>query len=349
MFREKYKHMCNQVSTSDELIGNILQYACSNEDKKRRHSIPYLKPLIAVLSICVCFSLVMPVLAARVEPIYQLMYLVSPSVAQFFMPVQKSDEDNGIKMEVVSAYIHDNVAEVYITLKDLTEDRIDGTTDLFDSYSIHRPFDSSAFCERVGYDEKQKTATFLISIEEWGNQKIQGDKLTFSLREFLSHKKIYENLPIPIELSTITASNHTQTVELTGGGGLDYKKYITGYTGTALIPEEPKSEFPVEGIELTAIGYVDGKLHIQTAVHDSLDNGNHGYFYLKDQNNNMIQCNYGFNFVNQYEQPGRIDYSEAVFDIPQDQIGNYKLYGYFVTSGLKTEGNWRVTFPLEEQ
>ena len=58
--------------------------------------------------------------------------------------------------------------KIYITMQDLTEDRIDGSTDLFDSYSINRPFDSSAHCERVRYDESTKTATFLITIDEWG-------------------------------------------------------------------------------------------------------------------------------------------------------------------------------------
>ncbi|MEL7657981.1 MAG: hypothetical protein AAGU75_18970, partial [Bacillota bacterium] len=54
-----------------------------------------------------------------------------------------------------------------------------------------------------------------------------------------------------------------------------------------------------------------------------------------------------FAFSNQYEQPGRIDYGNYVFDLPQDEIGGYTLYGDFVTSGLKVEGRWRVTFPLE--
>ena len=116
----------------------------------------------------------MPALAARVEPIYELMYMISPTIAQFFMPVQKSDEDNGVKMEVVSAHIHDNVAEIYIIMQDLTKSRIDETTDLFDSYSINRPFDSSSHCESVGYDKNTKTATFLITIDEWGNKDIAG-------------------------------------------------------------------------------------------------------------------------------------------------------------------------------
>jgi len=81
---------------------------------------------------------------------------------------------------------------------------------------------------------------------------------------------------------------------------------------------------------------------------DRLKNDNHGSFYLKDIDGNIVDYNYNIYFVNQYEQPGRIDYCEFVFDIPQEKIGSYTLYGNFVTSGMITEGNWRVTFPLEQ-
>lgn len=307
------------------------------------------KTAIALVSICLCVSLSLPALAAKVEPIYRLMYMVSPTIAQFFMPVQKSDEDNGIKMEVVSAYIHDNVAEIYITMQDLTEQRIDETTDLFDSYSINRPFDSSARCERVGYDENTKTVTFLITIEESGNKNILGDKITFTVRQFLSHKKTYDDIEIPISLSSVGVEQKTQKAsDITGGGGIKYEEHIdSGDNVIALVPASPMSQFTVDGIDLTGIGYIDGNLYIQTAVKDNLDKDNHGFFYLKDSNGNKIDCIYNFSFVNQYEQPGRIDYSNYVFDIPQSEISNYTLYGYFVTSGMITKGNWKVTFPLE--
>lgn len=350
MFRDNYKTLFNQIKPDENLIYSVLN---SNPNKVYNRKKPFYffrKPALAFVSICICISLAMPVLAANVDPIYQLMYMVSPQIAQFFMPVVKSDENNGIKMEVVSAYIHDNIAEVYVTMQDLTKpSRIDSTTDLFDSYSINRPFDSTAHCDRVGYDESTETSTFLITIEEWGDQKIVGDKITFSVGEFLSHKKNYKDISIPIDLSAINAAQHTQTISPNGGGGMDYERFV-GFEKdpAALIPSAPMSEFPVDGIDLTGIGYIDGKLHIQTAVKEPLDNDNHGFFYLKDSSGNKVDSSYTFSFSNQNEQPGRVDYCNYVFDIPQDEISNYTLYGDFVTSGMKTEGDWRVTFPLEK-
>jgi hypothetical protein len=347
MFKEEYKHMSDQVHPSDKLINQVIEAAHSNENKKSMKIILFRKPMIAIISLCICMSLAIPVLAATVEPIYQLMYLVSPSIAQFFIPVQKTDEDNGIKMEVVSAYIHDNIAEIYITMKDLTENRIDSTTDLFDSYSINRSFDSAASCQNVGYDENTKTATFLITINEYGNKQIEGNKITFSVKEFLSHKHHYKDIDIPINLSSITTANNTQKESSNGDGGKDSMKYLNEENVTALVPSKVIDKFPVSGFELSGIGYIDGMLHIQTAVYDSLTNDNHGYLYLKNSSGDTIDCNYNFNFVNNYEKSNRIDYCEYVFDIPQEEIGQYSLYGDFVTSGMHTEGNWRVTFPLE--
>lgn len=349
MFREQYNQLNKQVSPDENLLQDTIRKAEKIERKSHNKVYSFRKPAIALVSICLCLSLAMPALAATVEPIYQLMYMVSPTVAQFFMPVQKSDEDNGIKMEVVSAYIHDNVAEIYITMQDLTEKRIDETTDLYDSYSINRPFDSSAHCERVGYDESTKTATFLITIDEWGNKDITGDKITFTVREFLSHKQTYDDIEIPISLTTIDVAKKTQRASnITGGGGTNYKQFREE-NPVALIPSLPMNEFPIDGIDLTGIGYIDGGLHIQTAVTDNLDKDNHGFFYLQDSDGNKIDCSYSFNFVNQYEQPGRITYCNYVFDVPQSEISNYTLHGDFVTSGMITKGNWKITFPLEHQ
>lgn len=347
MFREEYRHMIDQVHPSDELLCDVLKSAHGGEKKKRTAS-SFRKPVIAILAVCICMSLAVPALAATVEPVYRMMYAFSPGIAQFFMPVQKSAEDNGIKMEVVSAYIRGNEADIYITMQDLTGDRIDGTTDLLDSYSINRPFSSLASCQRVGYDEKTKTATFLISITEWGDQKIAGDKITFSVGEFISDKKDYEDIKIPIDLSSVSTAKSTKRVDSTGGSGKDYEKYIVEGKTTALTPSQAMDGFPVEGIELTGVGYVDGKLHIQTAAYHNLDKDDHGYFYLKDADGSRIDLDYDFSFLNQFQQPGRIDYDECVFDVPQEEIGNYSLYGNFVTSGMHTEGNWRVTFPLEQ-
>lgn len=348
MFREQY-NMLNQQVIPDETLLNDTILEAEKIQRKSHHKVPsFSKAVIVFAAICLCLFCSMPVLAASVESIYELMYLVSPSMAQYFMPVQRADEDHGIRMEVISAYIHGNTAKVYVTMQDLTSDRIDETTDLFDSYSINRPFDSLAYCERVGYDDSTKTATFLITLTEWGNNDITGDKITFTVKEFLSRKKTYEGILIPLPMSSVDIAANTQRVsDLTGWSGTGIADFDEENVA-ALIPAAPIIEFLVEGIEMTGAGYIDGKLHIQIAATRNNENDNHGYVYLKDSNGSRIDYTYSFNFTQQHEQAKRIDYCNYVFDIPQSEIAKYTLYGDFVTSGMITKGNWTVTFPLEQ-
>lgn len=340
----------SQIAFNQERLQNIKQLfeektGVQLVEKKVRY--PHRKLIAVALAAILCTSAGTPVLAANVPGFYQFMYMVSPSIAQFLMPVQKSAVSNGIKMEVVSAAIHGNTADIYITMQDLTGDRIDGTTDLYDSYSINRPFASSATCRLIGYDDATKTATFHITIKEWGDHNITGDKITFSAREFLSHKMNYEEITIPLDLSSVTSAVETQKVDSTGGSGRDYPDYER--KKTVLTPSEAKAEFPIEGIDVTAIGYIGTKLHVQLAYHNNLKSDNHGTVYLKDGEGNRLDINYSVRFMNQHDRPeDRIDYTEYVFDIPQGDMQQYTLYGDFVSSGMWTAGRWSVTFPLEQ-
>lgn len=341
MFKQQYKQLNLQINPDKELVQSAVRRA-KVKGRKSVKQLSFRKAAVAIVSICLVLCVAMPA-AAGVEPVYQIMYAVSPAVAQFFVPVKMSSEDNGIKMEVISAYIHENTAEIYISMEDMTGSRIDETTDLYDSYSINRPFNSSASCRLVNYDEATKKAEFLIYIEEWGNRDISGDKITFSVREFLSNKKEYNNTLIPVELSKLSDSSLTQQVESSGGGGLGFKD-LDNESITALIPTGAVKGMGIEGIELTAIGYVEGKLHVQTGVKNRHENDNHGYVYLVDSNGEVVDNSYSV-----YFSKGQTSYCEHVFDIPQSAIGDYKLMGDFVISGSRTTGNWRLSFPLEKE
>lgn len=346
MFREKYNHMNKQIYPSPELVNKTISSANSTVSSEKQHNLMFRKPIIIIAVLTICIFTTLPILATRIPSVYELMYHLSPNVAQFFMPVQKSCEDNGIKLEVVATYIHEDKAEIYITMQDLIGDRIDETTDLYDSYSINRPFNSSATCQLVGYEDTTKTATFLISMTEWGNKNITGDKITFSVREFISGKHVYDHIPLDIDLSTIKVASKTKEVEIIGGGGTFEKFLSDEYTSNVLLPSQPMN-FPVEGIDFTGIGYVDDMLHIQIGVTNPLNKDNHGFFNLKNKKGNEIKCDYNVAFTHTSDDGERIDYMEYVFDIPQAELEQYSLLGDFVTSGLFTKGNWQVTFPLE--
>ena len=358
-FKERYGNYNESISPAPALISGLEEAAQERRTAARRGVFRTVRAVATAAAAVICLGVVMPTLAMSVTPIYRLMYLVSPEVAQFFRPVQMTDEHQGIRMEVVSAYIHENEAQIYITLQDLEGDRIDATTDLYDSYSINTPFSSSGGCRSVGYDPETGKATFLITISQWGGKNIEGEKITFSVREFLSHKESNEDLLIPISLSEAEKQPATMTATLRGfGGDIDFKMAHEdmvesdgmGHRITSvLVPQPDNGVIPLDGIEFTGMGYVDGLLHIQHAVPDSLLNDNHGYFFLVDGSGQerLYDCNMGF--WGQADDTRSTSYEDYVFDISPEELSDYTLHGYFVTSGFRMEGNWSVTFPLEQE
>ena len=342
MKREDISHAVGNISTRH--IQEAESYSSQNSSFARKRVST--KKIVAVAaSVALFFTIAVPALAAAdVQAAYEILYAVSPKIAQELKPVRMSCEDDGVKMEVISAYIKGEKAEIYISMQDMTGERIDETTDLFDSYSINRPFSSSATCERISYDEQTKTATFLISITQSGRKKISGKKITFTVDKFLSNKQEYHDKISQIDLSTVSPSPQTQTdVNIRGqsfsGDIGEEPKYTHYLTATS---EEYFS--PVDGVTVTGAGFIAGKLHIQAYYENILETDNHGNAYLVNADGDEIRSKASVSFWDS-ERSG--SYEEYIFDISPNEINNYTLYGHFWTCNSLTKGDWQVTFPLE--
>ena len=381
-FKDTYREWNEKVQPSEELLSRLLteaskvteasEISAAEESAKRQkkwndkvwknkiqenktqgkpnHNRRWSRGIAWAAGFLLVINVSLPVLAGTFPTVYELMYLVSPAVAQFYQPVQLSDEYDGIRMEVVAAYIHEETAEIYITLQDLEKDRLDETTDLYDSYSIHMPYSAIGNCRKVGYDPESGILTYLITVTQENGRKIEGEKLTFSVGGYLGQKQEYEKIEIPIDLTQVTEESY-QYVDTPVRGGT-----MTGCSGLAaimsgtypvLVPQPADPDFPIEGVKFTGIGYVEGKLHIQYAVDNALNNDNYGFFFLQNEAGEMLQEAGSISF---YEGSGkkRIDYRDSVFLIPQEELQNYRLYGDFVISEGFHEGNWQVTFPIKE-
>ena len=381
-FKDTYREWNEKVQPSEELLSRLLTEASqvteasgisgaeesAKRHKKRNHKVwenkirenkiqgkqnhnrRWGRGIAVAAGLLLVINVSLPVLAGTFPTIYELMYLVSPAVAQFYQPVQLSDEYDGIRMEVVAAYIHEETAEIYITLQDLEKDRLDETTDLYDSYSIHMPYSAIGNCRKVGYDPESGILTYLITVTQENGRKIEGEKLTFSVGGYLGQKQEYEKIEIPIDLTQVTEEAY-QYVDTPARGGTmtshSELAAIMSETYPVLVPQPADPDFPIEGVKLTGIGYVEGKLHIQYAVENALNNDNHGSFFLQNEAGEMLQEAGSISF---YEESGkkRIDYRDSVFLIPQEELQNYRLYGDFVISEGFHEGNWQVTFPIKE-
>ncbi len=331
-FTETYQRLNAPIAPSPRLIEKTLA-------KARRPSFP-LRRLIGIAAVA-AMLLATPALAAQTETGYHLLYALSPAAAQFFQPVQRSCTDNGVVVEVVSVRVEGDTARTYIALRG---EAVDASCDLFDSYSFHIPFDQTSHCERAGFDPDTNTALFLVTTQTMDGSAIpQGRKMTFSLGCFLSGKQALEGAAVPLALADHAAE--AETVEgffRTGSGGnLELADSIS-----MLQPGEALAE-PVPGLPVNAAGYADGLFHVQLCQGNAVELDNHGRLWLESEKGQRLDSLASASFTDLTEEGARLDYQEFVFDINPENLAHYTLHGDFYTASARIDGNWRITFPLE--
>ncbi len=326
--------------------------------KKRSRPFRTVVAVAAALTLTFAASL-SAMAAADVDEAYRLMYALSPSVAQMLKPVCMSCEDNGVRMEVISADLNADEAYIYISMEDLIGDRIDSTIDLYDSYQINRNFDCAAGCELVNYDENTGKAMFLIHMQNMKEgEKIRGGKITFSVRELLSNKNVINEI-LPVDLTLAADNAPTQLVSPDRLRG-------TGFNGQwpestlFLAPQEDGVYNTGAGAALTAMGYIDGRLHIQMR-YDTYRDGkwyydNHGFLQLLDENGEPAEMDC-YEFWDGEMVTSRTDWQimqrhqsfcqEYILDIPPEELSGYRLHADLWLCDTHMDGNWEVTFPLE--
>lgn len=297
-------------------------------------------------ALVLCAAIALPAMADSVPAAYELLYRVSPATAQYFRSVRMSCEDQGIRMEVISAYVQEDTAQIYLTMQDLTGDRLSKDADLFDSYSIHAPSPVVANGECVDYDSATRTATFLLTMRRLDGKKIAGDKITFTLNKALGSRAEGSAAIPPSEIARLTVYTTQQVPEtkLRGWGGTEEDEIDPAQLAAALLPQtQPYQIYP--GVELTAVGEVDGKARVQLHFTDVKNADQHGDVYWTAEDGKTIGAPVSFDFF--MDKALGDAYSEAIFDVPLSQLSACTMNAYYFVSGQVIHGSWEVTFPLE--
>lgn len=340
--------LCQRMNEQTKPSSQLIEQTLAAIRPRTRVSRMLRSALALITAMILCLGGI-SALAANDEAVYQFLYHISPALAQSLKPVREACEDQGIRMEVVSASLMDNTADIIVSLQDMTGDRLDGTIDLFDSYSINRPFDGSAGCSLLSYDSATRMAYFSIHIEEQNGSPIAGSKITFSISRLLGQKTEVLDEPIPIVLDDLSEAD-MQGVRLSGWGA-NPGHYITDAENNnyhVLMPQGTLYDLG-GGMAITAIGLIDGQLHVQLAVSDNLNTDNHGEFTLRAADGTELHpvASVGFNDAEDRVVQERVDYTEDVFELPIGGLAGYRLCANYWQSGLLIKGNWQVTFRLE--
>ena len=304
----------------------------------------------------------MTALAAENENVNHALYQLWPAMAQRLKPVKLSCEDEGLRMEVISGSVEENRANIFLSMQDLTGDRLGPDADLLDSAALQLPFDGSGTCRLVSYDPQTRTATFLLSIT-FHTAQLDGGKVTFRVQRFLANRS-----ETAVNMTRYLAE---EAVEIEGKPLPNLRGWgSTAESSEQLSPKKeqeamqslqvlkPQLDIPLtDGVTLTGIGWLDGVFRVQVRYTDILHTDNHGDLTLRGSDGSL--CEAGMSLMDGqlrlqsvcwYDRPDRPDDScEEYFfsELPKEWDG-YQLMGYFTTAEPAVEGNWTVTFPLEE-
>lgn len=322
-----------------DAIGNVREDYIADADMRTSPRIHKLPVVLAAVLLCMALT-VSALAAADVEPVYNFLYQLSPAIAQKLKPVRLSCVDNGIELEIISADVEGDAARILLGLRDLEENRIDATTDLFDSYRIHMSGNMVATCSFAHYDESTKTACFLVEIWADGG-KFDRKKVTFSMDRFISGKQEFAGL-LGLDPASAAAEPAVQTDVITRGYGWKDETWQDFSADQFLVPGEILS--PMEGVTITGMGWIDGMLHIQTHFADILNTDAHGGLSLMDGDGNLITDVYQVDF---WDEDRSGSYCEQIFDVTPDQLAGLRLNGYFCSADTSVEGHWEITFPVK--
>lgn len=329
------------IKMSDELESKIL----NNSYKTRK----IVKRSFTIATAVLCVMLSVSVMAATIPNFNKLLYIVSPQIAQFLQPIGLTSEDNGIKMEVVAAMSDDDTAVVYISMQDLTADRVDKSIDFY-NYSITGMHGFTS--EVISYDTASKTA--IVRLLANGGSKLNGKKATVNVNSFLSDKQSYNLFDTGIDLVKAISTSHTKTIPLNmdnvsgGGGNLFWKLKEKGTTNILKTDEMNIALLNINFAHISNVGMINGRLHVQTKwTGGGIDD--HGTFALIDNSGNRINpSNIYFGIDENGNTKFGREYVEYIFEVKETELNTYKLNAdYFTTSGNYTEGKWQTTFKIE--
>ena len=299
----------------------------------KKHSF---KPFAIAAAAVLCIAAPLPLgVAAGSENAYNTLYMFAPSVAQTFKPVEESCVDQGIRMEVISADLSDGKVSVCLSIQDIEDDRIDETIDLY-SYFTNMPFDGVGHCSFSEFDPVTKTAYFVVHIERMDGRAIKSGKTTFSVSQLLTNKKETQRYIDEIDLDNLPEISDTfRPDNINGCLNMEFDE---AHSTNCIKPSDTPIFYAADGAAVTGYGLVDGKLHIQMNYENRHETDNHGFISLTDSNGEQTYCR-GVHFG---------EYEEYIFDVSPEELSQYRLFGKFVTAPPCINGNWSVTFKLED-
>ncbi len=159
--KNNIKKEIERIEIPEELHERARQGIINAKSEKPKRKLKNVA-LSLVASMVILFSAGVGV--AHIPSFNNLISNINPDVVLLLQPIEKSSESNGIRAEVVGAMNDNEMAVIYLTLQDISGNRIDETVDIYD-YTLTgaQMFNSQI----IDFDETTNTATFRYN-RTWG-------------------------------------------------------------------------------------------------------------------------------------------------------------------------------------
>lgn len=308
-------------------------------------------PIVAILSIGVLTG---AAAAMNIVDLSAVLHFLDKSRLDILSPVNRSSEDQGIRMDILGAVRDGDTAEIYVALTDLTGHRVTDTLDVYD-FSVTGGRANNA--QLVHYDETAKKAIvrFLVQGEHLK------DRITVKISSFLTGSQTNEDIDVDLNWSALLERQTEDAIVtldpmkdwISGGSGPQYDEITSQPSIPVLKPDQLHISVPgLAWVYISNVGMVNGKLHIQINPDAEMGTYNHGYFYFVDdqgleQDILLAGLSYG-----SYEKDGVQmggDYEEYIFDIPDiRELQHLHLKGKFTSYDAFVKGSWESTFDLKQ-
>lgn len=326
------------------------QKKSTQPNKRRTRKLIYI-PIAAILSLAIVTG---AAAAMGVIDLSSILQFLSGDRINILRPVNKTSEDQGIRMQTLGAVRDGSTTEIYVALKDLTEDRVNASLDVYD---FHVSGGRSQNAKLVQYDPAEKTAIIRFLVQG----KRLSNRISVQMSSFLSGANKEVNYDSGLNLSELLSKKQQTEYDT-----LDpLKDSISGWGGESALElseqefihvlHQEQTHIKLHGINwmyISNIGFVDGKLHIQINPDDEMGIYNHGYFFFTDDQGNkqdipMNSVSYGSYIKGGTRYGG--DYEEYIFDISDiSQLNKLQLKGDFTSYEQFVTGKWKTTFDLKQ-
>lgn len=320
----------------------------------------------------VCFLLVATATAAAVPVIWQTLMDHLGAFAPYAQNVRGATcEDQGIKVQVLSALADDLEGRFYLSVQDVEGDRLNEHLTLKGALNvgIEVPPESdrlpSVFAlnnrfEFVSYDPESRTALFSIDSLSFEEARPSGDA-QLSLTGMTTQKGNMEKL-VPLasvsggQLKSLPMGETDQTIYSPSDVfNLGYTDAVLPREKVVLAPEQnPMALEGTEDMWISSMGFAsDGCFHIRLGFADGVSvSGDIGakYYaplelYETGDPNDAKRLTYRETLV-----PGGVDILYPLYqekDLALLQSGSVRLYGNYTRPGLEIEGSWETDFQVE--